>query len=187
MPKAKKLHAELNVSDRTGELSVTLIDDKPITAFWKVMQHNLINLASFTDWTCHETRLLWWLMGHADLENLIKLSQGQIAMLTYIAQPQVSRSVAGLIDKHLIAKVNPVGRSFWLMLNPYIFSQVNDNFRAVLCKEWDRIHEGLELDPYGKNAPAARDNKALAVSVKDKKRVKALRFAGKTVGMMPTE
>jgi hypothetical protein len=155
--RAKKFNAVLRPDALTGEFSVIITEDCRTDLFIKIMRQATEPLYQITGWTDHEIRLLFLLMGLSDAENVVQCSQGQLCEITGWYQSTMSVTVKGLIEKNLIAKVNPVGKSFWLMINPGYFCCVGDELRKFLMKRWDNLNPDAPSSPTERDVAAVQD------------------------------
>lgn len=174
MARERKVNVVLKPDPETGEFSAIITDEGRNDLFIKIMRQATEPLYQITGWTDHEVRLLFLLMSLSDAENMVQHSQGQLCELTGWYQSTVSVTVKGLIDKGLIAKCNPVGRSYWIMINPGYFCCVGDELRKFLMKRWDNLHPEVLESPIEANTAPVKDATAKLSTKRLRKAAKAI-------------
>ena len=87
--------------------------------FFMMFQDALVELSKDRDLTGEHWRVLSYLFAKLDFENLIQVTQSEIAKELNIQTSHVSRSIKVLTDKKIIIRGPNIGRSSSFRLNPY--------------------------------------------------------------------
>lgn len=78
--------------------------------FMMVRQSALIRLATDKDFTGYDLKVLMAYIGYADWENIVRVSQKEIAEYLEINPNHVSRSTKKLVEKKILIEIEKVGR-----------------------------------------------------------------------------
>lgn len=136
----RKSVPELNPTiERTiaGEVIFNIKSNISSEPFARQPLSSMQTLADIKDWTGAEARLFFALVGSMDYAGCVELTPGQLAERLETSPTQISRAIAGLIEKDLVTKYRFMHRTYWLMVNPIYVRRCRDKDFSRILDEYE--------------------------------------------------
>ena len=129
---------QINVPD--GCMAKTVVT--PIKALTqnphiRAFSEGLIRLATDKNLTLTDKNVLLYISGIIDYENVLDISQTQLAKEIGIVQQEVSKSIRKLCELDYLRVIGQVGRQKIYRLSPYFAFKSRAKNYAQMCRDWD--------------------------------------------------
>ncbi|WP_341829624.1 helix-turn-helix domain-containing protein, partial (plasmid) [Synechococcus elongatus PCC 11802] len=97
-----------------------------------------VHLYNMREWSPTETRVLFFMLATCDQGNMVHSTSGEIREVLDVTGAQLSKAIAGLVEKNLIVKCRFVGRSFFFMVNPAYFRRFEEKMLPAYLREYQQ-------------------------------------------------
>lgn len=112
------------------------------------------NIASNKDLNATDLRLLITIIGNLEYENILNISQKDLAEKLKIPRPAITKSIKKLISRKYLQIINKIGKQNIYQFNPNIAFRSRAKNHKDLCNDWKNNIENKNLDPNkNKNLP----------------------------------
>lgn len=138
----KTINYQINVPD--GCMAKTVVT--PIKALSqnphiRTFSEGLVRLATDKDLTLTDKNVLLYIAGIIDYENILDISQAQLAKDIGIVRQEVTKSIKKLCELDYLRIIGKVGRQNIYKLSPYFAFKSRAKNYKMLCNEWDDYTE----------------------------------------------
>lgn len=103
----------------------------------RTFSEGLTRLATDKELNYTDMRVLLYIAGIIDYENVLKVSQSELAEGLGIVQQEVSKSIKKLIKGDYLRIIDKIGRQNIYQLSPYFAFKSRAKNYVTLCRLWD--------------------------------------------------
>ena len=101
----------------------------------------LTRLAKDRNLNSTDMRVLIYIAGIIEYENILDISQAELAKQMEIVQPEISKSIKKLCELDYLRIIGKVGRQNIYKLSPHFaFKSRAKNYRTM-CNDWDEVED----------------------------------------------
>lgn len=124
-----------------GQLVTVLKHSKYLTkmAHFRIFNEGLAQVLSDGDLTQYDFKVLFYVLGNMEYENIFQQSQGRIAESLGMQQPNVSKAIKKLIAKDYIRIIGNIGKVNIYRVSPYLALKSRAKNLAPMLADWDGI------------------------------------------------
>lgn len=123
--------------DENGEFFVSVQAKTKVPPFQRVDAAMLTSIPMSKDMTLTEYRLLLYVLGTMDINNVCWDTCSRLAEVLEIAQPTLSRTISSLVDRGYLTRCAWSGRGFHLMVNPSLATRCREQAVSGLVAIWE--------------------------------------------------
>jgi DNA-binding MarR family transcriptional regulator len=124
-----------------GQLVTVLKHAKYLTKMphFRIFNEGLMEVILDENLTQQDFKVLFFVLGNMEYDNLFQMSQAAIAEELKTQQPNVAKAMKKLMNKDLIRIVGNVGRQNIYQVSPYLALKSRAKNLAPMLADWDGI------------------------------------------------
>jgi|LakMenE18May11ns_1017448.scaffolds.fasta_scaffold9839375_1 hypothetical protein len=107
----------------------------------RVFSDQLLTLAIDSNLTGQDWRVLAVCLSHMEFENILDISQSELANLLQVKQQHISQSMKKLIALGCLRIEDKRGKQNIYLVNPYLAFKSRSYNHKALCEVWNSIEE----------------------------------------------
>jgi hypothetical protein len=103
----------------------------------RTFSEGLVRVATDKELNYTDTRVLLFISGIVDYENILNISQKELSQGLGIVQQEISKSIKKLIERDYLRIIGKIGRQNVYRLSPYFAFKSRAKNYPALCRDWD--------------------------------------------------